>query len=206
MHEEISNAVAFITKYLERDSTLNQIEEFKTHLSASLAQKYENHWYPNQPWKGNAYRSLTTTAVHTDPVLILAATNAGLTISSFLLNLPILTLWIDPSNVTFRSEFGQIFTIWEGPDFESMVGYMPKFYLADNLTRQQRQQHQQQQLASFDISPQKNQQHQHQEQTVIVKPLLRKPVTITRDPSEPLPNASSGNWSSIVKRGPPALA
>jgi protein Tob/BTG len=104
MYEQISAAVLFLVSLIKGNSkyTEENIQHFKAHLMKSLVQRYENHWFPDKPSKGQAYRSIRVNMQSPrDPILERAATECGLRYES--LKLPLeLTIWIDPDEVSYR--------------------------------------------------------------------------------------------------------
>jgi len=107
MREEIAAAVVFLTRMVKKneDISKDKAEEFSNHLSAVLVEKFKNHWYDDNPLKGQGYRCIRINETHpVDPVLEQAATHSGLKYGD--LNLPKeLTLWVDPREVCCR--FGE---------------------------------------------------------------------------------------------------
>lgn len=107
MIDEISAAVLFLTRLIGKNENLNplQIEEFKTRLSSLLVQRFQNHWFPEKPFKGQGYRCIRVNEMdRRDPVLEKAALECGLKYED--LRLPVeLTVWVDPTEVCCR--FGE---------------------------------------------------------------------------------------------------
>lgn len=107
MIDEISAAVLFLTRLIGKNENLNplQIEEFKTRLSNLLVQRFQNHWFPEKPFKGQGYRCIRVNEMdRRDPVLERAAQECGLRYED--LQLPVeLTVWVDPTEVCCR--FGE---------------------------------------------------------------------------------------------------
>lgn len=104
MREEIAAAVVFVTRLLKQNDSIpkEKIEEFSNHLSATLIDKFKNHWYADEPTKGQGYRCIRINpAEPIDPVLDKVASHCGLQYTD--LNLPQeLTLWVDPNEVCCR--------------------------------------------------------------------------------------------------------
>jgi hypothetical protein len=71
--------------------------------------KFQDHWYPERPAKGSAYRSIRISKEKVDKVLINAVIDVGLDLQEILDTLPNdLTIWIDPGEVSYRiGEKGQ---------------------------------------------------------------------------------------------------
>jgi len=76
----------------------DQISRFQKHLTEILENKYEGHWYPQDPERGSAFRSLMCEHSVIDPVLEIAAKRAGITKLRQRLPLDLL-MWIDPFSV-----------------------------------------------------------------------------------------------------------
>jgi protein Tob/BTG len=57
MLDEISAAVDFIVRLIERSENFNkeQLENFKTRFSQLLVERFENHWFPYHQCKGQGY-------------------------------------------------------------------------------------------------------------------------------------------------------
>ncbi|XP_067874479.1 protein BTG3-like [Heterodontus francisci] len=114
MKEEIGAGVLFLLSLMRRRSGLQQekIEEFGKKLKRVLHQKYQGHWYPANPSKGQAYRCIRINKKQkTDPSLLLACQDCELEYSQLRLPKEI-TLWIDPKEVWCRSgEGSQPFTV-----------------------------------------------------------------------------------------------
>ena len=98
MHFEIEIAGDFVVSFLT-DLSMEKIEEVHYNLSKILTDRYEGHWYPSQPTKGNAYRCLNDV----DPVLIRAIQRSGLNPNEILRYFPEnLSVWVDPNEVSYR--------------------------------------------------------------------------------------------------------
>uniref|UniRef100_A0A8C5EG25 Maternal B9.10 protein-like n=2 Tax=Gouania willdenowi TaxID=441366 RepID=A0A8C5EG25_GOUWI len=104
MKEEIAAAVFFVARLVKRFGRLDADgrERFAAALTAVLLQSYKNHWHPNAPSRGQAYRCLRIN--HTlpcDPALQTACERSHVTFQD--LGLPVeLTLWVDPGRVSCR--------------------------------------------------------------------------------------------------------
>ncbi|XP_013776176.1 maternal B9.10 protein-like [Limulus polyphemus] len=107
MKDEISAAVTFLIRLVEKNLNLNnaKVEEFKNHLNDLLMERFQNHWFPEKPCKGQAYRCIRVNETERrDPILQRAAQQCGLKYED--LKLPSeLTLWVDPQEVCCR--FGE---------------------------------------------------------------------------------------------------
>ncbi|XP_056415398.1 protein BTG3 [Hyla sarda] len=104
MKNEISAVVFFLSKLLKNNNKLGkeEIEIFSDELSRILHDKYVNHWYPETPTKGQAYRCIRLNRFQgVDPDLQKACFNSGLLYED--LGLPReMTLWVDPCEVCCR--------------------------------------------------------------------------------------------------------
>lgn len=107
MLDEISAAVVFLVRLIERSENFNQeqLEDFKTRLSQLLVERFENHWFPDQPCKGQGYRCIRVNERDPrDATLERAAIACGFKYED--LKLPVeLTVWVDPNEVCCR--FGE---------------------------------------------------------------------------------------------------
>lgn len=116
MKEEVCSAIKFLSEVLSRNSKVNRekILKFKDTLEQLIIARFENHWHPNKPLKGNAFRCINIDELTgIDPVL-LTATNASAISPSVLLELfpGGLALWIDPGEVSCRIGKGSICPIY----------------------------------------------------------------------------------------------
>jgi protein Tob/BTG len=105
MKEEVSVAVRFLVKVIENGNgalSQEQLEGFQKKLVELLCSRFENHWFPEKPVKGQAFRCLRFNETdRKDPAIEKAAAQAGLTYGQ--LKLPIeLTIWVDPKEVCCR--------------------------------------------------------------------------------------------------------
>ncbi|KAG5889533.1 hypothetical protein JTB14_036624 [Gonioctena quinquepunctata] len=104
MKEEIMTAVMFFIRFIEKSDTFprEQLENFKRYLSELLIERFEKHWFPNLPTKGQGYRCIRVNCVSpVDDTLVLAANKCGLTYGD--LRLPTeITVWVDPNEVCYR--------------------------------------------------------------------------------------------------------
>lgn len=104
MKNEISAVVFFLSKLLKNNNKLRkeEIEVFSRELSRILHEKFVNHWYPEMPTKGQAYRCIRVNRCQgVDPDLQKACFTCGLLYED--LGLPReMTLWVDPCEVCCR--------------------------------------------------------------------------------------------------------
>jgi hypothetical protein len=83
----------------------DKVEQFKQCLQEALFERFHNHWFPEQPTKGQAYRCIRLNEWdRRDITLQKVCTQCGIDYKD--LQLPVeLTLWVDPDEVTCR--FGE---------------------------------------------------------------------------------------------------
>jgi len=118
MNKEINAATGFLCNLLRR-ATRGQfvdIDNFDKCLQRILVERYENHWFPERPFRGSGYRCIRINH-NVEPLLKRAADESGLA-ANFLNNLPNeLTIWVDPNEVSYRiGEDGSIGVLYKGED------------------------------------------------------------------------------------------
>ncbi|CAH2318697.1 Hypothetical predicted protein [Pelobates cultripes] len=114
MHQEISAAVHFLLEILHQKNrwTPLQLEVLGSSLLCNLSERYNGHWYPEHPSRGQAYRCIRINAQQAvDESLLMACEHSGIEYSK--LGLPEeLTIWVDPYEVCGRyRENSKYFTI-----------------------------------------------------------------------------------------------
>ncbi|XP_061658865.1 protein BTG4 [Syngnathoides biaculeatus] len=104
MKEEIAATVFFMGRLAKRYGRLDNVghERFAAALTSALFESYKNHWHPNVPTKGQAYRCLRMNRVQLqDPVLQKVCERSGVRYED--LGLPQeITVWVDPGEVSCR--------------------------------------------------------------------------------------------------------
>ncbi|XP_061406976.1 protein BTG3-like [Lethenteron reissneri] len=114
MKEEIGAAVCLMSRLVGRSERLayGDAERFGRALGARLAQRFHDHWYPERPSRGQAYRCIRVNATQrADPVLVAACRDSGLRLVDLCLPRE-LTLWVDPCEVCCRyGEKNHAFTV-----------------------------------------------------------------------------------------------
>lgn len=110
MKHEISCAAQFIVNLIQLNSPnraaplcgSGQLELFKDRLIDVLRLRYHDHWFPEKPLKGSAYRCIRVNG-SLDPVIAESAIASGLSTDVAHSLFPSeLTLWIDPCDVSYR--------------------------------------------------------------------------------------------------------
>lgn len=141
MREEIAAAVVFVTRLIKLNDDISneKVDEFSSILSANLIDKFKNHWYADEPTKGQGYRCIRINPSEPiDPVLEKAANTCGLQYTD--LNLPQeLTLWVDPKEVCCRfgesqGSFCQLAVVKEDGNLENQAHTID---IEDHLKQQQ---------------------------------------------------------------------
>ncbi|XP_053123376.1 uncharacterized protein LOC128332743 isoform X3 [Hemicordylus capensis] len=104
MKEEIETGVRFLSRLVKRDEKLDkeQVRRFGECLTTILCERFSDHWYPENPQKGQAYRCIRINRKQkVDDSLLKACKDCGLDYSK--LSLPReISLWIDPGEVCCR--------------------------------------------------------------------------------------------------------
>ncbi|KAI8978418.1 hypothetical protein BDB01DRAFT_799773 [Pilobolus umbonatus] len=115
MHIEIAQAVEFLGRLLQSKVDQGTLSKFKETLAELLKKRFEDHWDPQQPFKGNGYRALSNFNGQLDPILSAACRRASIQSSSIHVHLPRdFVLWIDPFSVSYRvGDHGNIMTLFE---------------------------------------------------------------------------------------------
>lgn len=94
-----------LTSYIQRFGSIKPeiIEQFRIELENVLTKRYEGHWYPEKPIKGQAYRSLEFNKENhfCDTILVRLCRQFGFTPDLLGFHHEF-TLWIDPYEVSTR--------------------------------------------------------------------------------------------------------
>ncbi|XP_058051598.1 protein BTG3-like [Ahaetulla prasina] len=114
MKDEVEIGTRFISRLVNRHEKLekNQVERFGENLTKILCERFNEHWYPDNPVKGQAYRCIRINRKQqVDDSLLKACTACGLDYSELALPREI-SIWIDPGEVCCRlGENNQYFTV-----------------------------------------------------------------------------------------------
>jgi len=102
----VDSGVWWWSDFLKKYSSLSveTVKKFEICLRELIIVKITDHWYPERPAKGQAYRSLSIDRkAHVDPLLVKAAHSAGIeNFLSFFSKLESVLMWIDPDLVLVR--------------------------------------------------------------------------------------------------------
>ncbi|CAG2103921.1 unnamed protein product [Medioppia subpectinata] len=117
MRLEVESAANFLSDLLRVHQSCPSaplLERFRLTIIDHLVALYVDHWFPDRPNKGSAYRCLRINH-KMDPTLAAAGRLCGLNDAVLRMLFPNeLTLWIDPQEVSYRiGENGSICVIYE---------------------------------------------------------------------------------------------
>ncbi|XP_020288685.1 protein BTG2-like [Pseudomyrmex gracilis] len=127
MRLEIVSAADFLVHLLRLQAgqlsgqlSERQLEMFKSSLTEVLRHRYRDHWFPDRPNRGSGYRCIRING-KMDPVIAQAGANVGLLPTVLHSLFPSeLTMWIDPSEVSYRiGENGSICVLYERTEPEN---------------------------------------------------------------------------------------
>lgn len=115
MINEVTAATTFIALHLPRTVPESMREAFRNALAKQLHEKFESHWDPLLPLRGNGYRSLSLSSGRVDTVILDAAVECGIEVTILRSSLPAdFVMWVDPFCVSCRAgEYGSVSVIWE---------------------------------------------------------------------------------------------
>lgn len=155
MRLEIVSAADFLVHLLRLQAgqlSERQLEMFKSSLTEVLRHRYRDHWFPDRPNRGSGYRCIRING-KMDPVIAQAGANVGLLPTVLHSLFPSeLTMWIDPSEVSYRiGENGSICVLYERTEPEN----------PEEVS--QHQQHQHQHVHQHTTQHHHTQQQQHQQ-------------------------------------------
>jgi len=108
MRREVVSAVNFLSAFLSSRNGIpaDEVDRFRRCLCQVLALRYSEHWFPERPCKGSAFRCIRIVKRRMDPVVSQAAAESGIAETRLQQLLPSeLTLWVDPNDVSYR--FGE---------------------------------------------------------------------------------------------------
>lgn len=124
MFREVKSAVDFLANILRTAKVnLKSIEIFQRTLQTLLCNRYQDHWFPEKPFKGSGYRCIRINH-KMDPLITQAGSACDLSRERLHKFLPHeLTVWIDPKDVSYRiGEEGSVGLLYSAPG-ASTSGY-----------------------------------------------------------------------------------
>jgi len=109
MIDEVKAATEYITKVLRKVNEnkgldAQKFDYFDLILQSLLCERYENHWHPEKPFKGSAYRCIRINH-KMEPMLAKAANMSNIPLACIDNFPPEFTIWVDPTDVSYR--FGE---------------------------------------------------------------------------------------------------
>ena len=101
MKYETEHASAFWSTQLHPRLGKCLIIAFETELLRLMCNKFANHWYEEEPIRGQAYREVTCDpeGKWVDELLLRAASNVGFSFFDYYIPTKGLRMWIDPGEV-----------------------------------------------------------------------------------------------------------
>ncbi|KAG7314527.1 hypothetical protein KOW79_021830 [Hemibagrus wyckioides] len=104
MKEEIAATVFFVARLAKKHGKLERScrERFAVAFTSVLFETYKSHWYPEKPYKGQAFRCLRMNKAQLrDPIIDRSCKQSGVDYDD--LGLPKeITIWVDPGEVSCR--------------------------------------------------------------------------------------------------------
>ena len=103
MLAEVRLACGFLSTLMRQNRKLTdqQLDAFRTKLEELLCARYKEHWHPQNPLLGSGYRCIRINH-NCDPLIAEAAKASGVTKYGDLKLPEEFTLWVDPSDVSYR--------------------------------------------------------------------------------------------------------
>ncbi|ESO00578.1 hypothetical protein HELRODRAFT_126295, partial [Helobdella robusta] len=101
MLREVQSAASFIAS-LAKDLSPKERETFNNSLCMSMSLHYKDHWFPDKPNKGNAYRCIEISPKLPDPVIESALRLSNFSTSSSMLFKCHVLIWVDPKEVSYK--------------------------------------------------------------------------------------------------------
>jgi protein Tob/BTG len=140
MKEEIKSAVDFLTNIIRSRDDVNetQTRQFNDSLTNLLSDRYQDHWFPEKPFKGSGYRCIRLNH-NMDPLILQAGNMCGLDLLFLESSLPPeLTIWVDPRDVSFRiGENGSVGVLYQTTkDSQSQVQATPSQSTSTHMVQQ----------------------------------------------------------------------
>eukprot|EP01121_Diplochlamys_sp_Union-15-3_P014086 TRINITY_DN4451_c0_g2_i1.p1 TRINITY_DN4451_c0_g2~~TRINITY_DN4451_c0_g2_i1.p1 ORF type:complete len:244 (+),score=38.47 TRINITY_DN4451_c0_g2_i1:151-882(+) len=101
---EVNVASSWWLERLDKDNlTAEQLGMFRDNFVTLLKQKYDRHWYPETPERGNGYRSLFCSPFLVDKIILEASRRSYIgNIHKRLKLEESIIMWVDPGNVVVK--------------------------------------------------------------------------------------------------------
>jgi len=121
MKDEVDSATGFLTGLISRKVTTKFADCFRNEISRIMTLRYRDHWHPQRPQRGSAFRSIAIHYDSIDPLLMEALIQvSGSETKAKIIGRHFpqeLTLWVDPMDVSYRiGDNGSIGVIYAGPN------------------------------------------------------------------------------------------
>ena len=109
-----ANFLVHLIRLAKTDISEFKLKQFRNTLIEVFRRRYEEHWFPENPFKGSAYRCIRINN-QMDPIIAQAGKICGISSKFLYDNLPTeLTIWIDPYDVSYRiGENTNIYILYE---------------------------------------------------------------------------------------------
>ena len=107
-----SNFLVHLVRITRTGVSELQLQAFRDCLVKVLKQNFQKHWYPHKPFKRAGFRCIRIDK-HLDPRIKKAGEECGLTEKYLFRILPTLKLWIDPEEVSYRIDDGNVCVLYE---------------------------------------------------------------------------------------------
>lgn len=120
MKEEVDSATKFLGDFVAKKLGSKFAECFKAEMSQLMTVRYRDHWHPQKPQRGSAFRSIAIHYDSIDPLVLEALTRVAGSedeAKAFGRHFPQeLTLWVDPMEVSYRiGDHGSIGVVFACP-------------------------------------------------------------------------------------------
>lgn len=139
MKEEIKSAADFLTNILRNRDEVNeaQTKHFNSSLCELLCTRFQNHWFPEKPFKGSGYRCIRLNH-NMDPLMLQAGRMCGLDQAFLESTFPReLTIWVDPKDVSFRiGENGSVGILYESTTQQQQPSFTESYHTVNSHHQQ----------------------------------------------------------------------
>lgn len=104
MKDEVNSAAGFLARLLlARNVAPVTVEKFRKKLTYLLLNHYQDHWFPEKPYKGSGYRCIRFNHYVNDPIVEKASRSCGMSVEAVRSLFPReFTMWVDPMDVSYR--------------------------------------------------------------------------------------------------------